>query len=296
VSFGVKDMNEKVSVIVVTYNRPKDVTETVESLLNQSVKPFEIIVVDDGSVPPAKIGFQKEKLKLIRFDQEVGLSNSRNYGVDIAQGEFIAFIDDDAIAESTWVEELQKGLEGADVIGGAIKPLYKASPPEWWSEKDFGGVAGVGNIWAEDMIWKVWGCNMGLRTGVFKTIGRFNPSLGRRKGKLFNYEEIDLLNRARAKGFRVNFVPEAVVFHKVPPKRMTISYILAFYYYSGKSKKIQEGFRPLKTLFDLISSMSLVAGSPMVISEKTSGLQKSVARTHAIKRIAWLAWHIGRIL
>ena len=110
-------MKERVSVILVTYNRPKDVKEAVESLLNQSVKPFEVIVIDDGSAPPMNIDFRRENLKVIRFDQEVGISNARSYGVNIAKGECIAFTDDDGIAEKNWVEEIQKGLESADVVG-----------------------------------------------------------------------------------------------------------------------------------------------------------------------------------
>src|SRR5665647_867229 len=168
-------MKDRVSVIVVTYNRPKDVREAVESLLNQSVKPFEVIVIDDGSNPPSSTKFLTENLKVIRFDQEVGLVNARNYGVNIAKGECIAFIDDDAVAEKNWVKEIQKGLESADVIGGPIKPLYQALPPEWWNEKMFGAYAGVGNAGAgrlgqglEQRARWICGCNMAFRTEVFK--------------------------------------------------------------------------------------------------------------------------------
>jgi len=287
-------MKEKVSVIVVTYNRPKDVMETIESLFNQSVKPFEVIVIDDGSNFHPNIEFRAETLKVIRFDQEVGLSNARNYGINIAKGDYIAFIDDDAIAEKKWIEEIKKGLENADVIGGAIKPLYQATPPEWWNEKDFGGVAGAGNEWGDDVIWKIWGCNMAFRTHVFKKIGLFNPNLGRRKGKLFSFEEIDLINRARGKGFNVQFIPAAVVYHKVPPKRMTISYLLRFFFYSGRSKKIQEGFRPQKTCIEILSYFSAMT-NPIRIVEEKPGETKISARTHAIKRIAWMAWQLGRL-
>ncbi|MBE3116270.1 glycosyltransferase family 2 protein, partial [Candidatus Bathyarchaeota archaeon] len=194
-------LKNRVSVIVVTYNRPKDVKAAVESLLNQSVKPFEIIVIDNGSYPPASLE-SSVNLKIFRFDQEAGLSNARNYGINIAKGEYIAFIDDDGIAEKTWVEEIQKGLENADIVGGTIKPLYEVAPPEWWTEKDFGKCVGVGNILVKNKS-KIWGGNMAFKPEVFKAIGLFNPNLGRRKGKLFASEENDLIDRARRKGFNV---------------------------------------------------------------------------------------------
>jgi glycosyltransferase involved in cell wall biosynthesis len=85
-------------------------------------------------------------MKLIRFSKEVGISNSRNYGVNIAKGEYLAFIDDDAIADKNWLEEIQEGIKtGADILGGPLKPIFEVPPPKWWNEKDFGGVAAVDN-------------------------------------------------------------------------------------------------------------------------------------------------------
>ncbi len=276
-------MKKKVSVVIVTYNRPKDVLETVESLLRQSVKPFEIIVIDDGSNPPVTLEFQSENLKVIRFDQEVGLSNARNHGVKIANGEYIAFIDDDAIAEKNWVEEIQKGLESADVIGGPIRPLYQTSPPKWWNEKDLGGYAGVGNIFCATG--EIWGCNMAFGTNVFKTVGLFNPNLGRRKGKLFSDEEFNLIERARSKGFGVKFIQTAVVYHKVPPKRMTFAYIMRWNYTQGKSKSVSNGYQPLQICYSLLLYIFTMANPRVIISEKSAKIKIIARMTQLLGRL-----------
>lgn len=73
-------MEKGISVVIVTYNRPKDVMETINSLLNQSYEPLEIIVIDDGSDPPLNLKSTIKNLVLIRFDEEIGVSRARNYG------------------------------------------------------------------------------------------------------------------------------------------------------------------------------------------------------------------------
>lgn len=90
-------MKSTISVVVTTYNRPQEVKDAVDSLLNQSIKPLEIIIIDDGSSSPLRMEVDDQKLRLVRFDEEIGLSNTRNYGVKIAKGEYVAFMDDDCI-------------------------------------------------------------------------------------------------------------------------------------------------------------------------------------------------------
>lgn len=147
-----------ISVVVVTHNRQKDIMETIKSLLNQSFTPFEIIIIDDGSSPPVKIDCKHKKLKIIRFNKEVGLSRARNHGIKISHGDYVAFIDDDAIADKDWLKEIQEGIQtGADILGGPIKPMFEVAPPEWWNEENFGGYAGVNNRE------RIWGCNMVIK-------------------------------------------------------------------------------------------------------------------------------------
>lgn len=90
-------MDDRISVVIVTYNRPAEVKEAVRSLINQSVKPFEILVIDDGSDPCLTMNVDFPNFKLIRFDKERGLSNSRNFGINESKGDYVAFLDDDTI-------------------------------------------------------------------------------------------------------------------------------------------------------------------------------------------------------
>jgi len=219
-------MRKEISVVIVTHNRQKDVMELIKSLLDQTLKPFEIILINDESSPPLNVDYEDEKLKIIRFNKEIGISKARNYGIKISQGDYIAFIDDDAVADANWLKEIQKGIRiGAEVLGSPIKPIFKVPPPKWWNEKDFGAYAGIGNRG------RIRGCNMIISKKVFEKIGLFRTEISRYKGKLFSGEDEDLVGRAIYKGYRVLFLPKAIVYHKVPPQRMTLRYILKWEYF-----------------------------------------------------------------
>ena len=86
----------KVSVIIPTYNREEFITETIKSVLNQTYKDFEIIVVDDGSTDNTKQKLEpfKSKIKLIE-QKNSERAVARNNGVKSSSGEYIAFLDSD---------------------------------------------------------------------------------------------------------------------------------------------------------------------------------------------------------
>jgi glucosyl-dolichyl phosphate glucuronosyltransferase len=265
---GPKEMQLKnrISVVIVTYNRPDEVNKAIYSVLNQSVKPLEIIVIDDASSAPTQIKIKDSRIKLIRFNIEHGVSSSRNCGISISKGDYVAFIDDDCLATERWLEEIQKGIEiGADILGGPLIPILKAKPPSWWDEFDLGFFAGVGNSTNH----VIWGGNMVLRKDVFKKIGGFNPKIGRQKGTLLSHEETQLISKADHH-FKVLFMPEAKVYHLVKAERLTLSYIIRWSYYSGKSQKIalginkRVGYLFIKTFIGLANPFSNVKKSARI--------------------------------
>lgn len=100
-----------VSVIIPTYNREKYLEEAILSVINQSYITIEILVIDDGS----KINYAESICAKFSqcsyfYKENRGLSSARNYGVSIAKGEFIAFLDDDDFWESSKIEKQVKVL------------------------------------------------------------------------------------------------------------------------------------------------------------------------------------------
>jgi len=107
----------------------------------------------------------------MRFDEEIGLSSARNFGVRIAKGDYVAFIDDDAIADKHWLEEIKNGIDmGYDILGGPVKPIYEVPPPKWWDEELFGGYVGVGNLRKK----YIYGANMVIKRMFLERLAYFD--------------------------------------------------------------------------------------------------------------------------
>ena len=102
----------KVSVIIPTYNRENYISETIQSVLEQTYKDFEIIVVDDGSKDNTKKKLEQFGLKIKVIEQQNSeRAISRNNGVKTASGEYLAFVDSDDI----WLhDKLEKQIEVLD--------------------------------------------------------------------------------------------------------------------------------------------------------------------------------------
>lgn len=124
-------MNGKVSVIICTAHRLKTVAECLDSLTHQSVKNFEVILVDgrlDQQLQPVLVKYQnKLRLKHLKITKQ-NLPYARNHGILYAQHPLIAFIDDDAIATKNWVKNLlsfHRQNKNCLVFGGKVLALEK---------------------------------------------------------------------------------------------------------------------------------------------------------------------------
>ncbi|MDC8006292.1 glycosyltransferase [Aureisphaera galaxeae] len=90
------ETNPLVSVIIPTYNREAYLEQALESVAAQNYSPMEILVIDDGSEKPyAKELCDRYENCTYHFKENGGISSTRNYGIDNALGEYIAFLDDD---------------------------------------------------------------------------------------------------------------------------------------------------------------------------------------------------------
>jgi len=126
-------MNKKISVIVPVYNVEKYLEECIESIINQTYKNLEIILVDDGSTDiSVSICKKYEKLdNRIKVIQKIngGLSSSRNVGLDNATGEYIMFSDSDDFytldACEVMLNEIEK--QNADYVIGNYQNCYEDS-------------------------------------------------------------------------------------------------------------------------------------------------------------------------
>ena len=106
---GLRDDKLTVSVIMPTYNRGAEIKESIQSVLNQSFKDFELIIVNDGGTDGVKEivdSFCSEKIKYYKLDRNKGLAGALNEGILRAEGKYIAYLDDDDIYYPDHLETL----------------------------------------------------------------------------------------------------------------------------------------------------------------------------------------------
>ncbi|MFA6407402.1 MAG: glycosyltransferase [Candidatus Paceibacterota bacterium] len=118
--------NPKISVVLPVYNGFLFISRAVESILTQTFKDFELIIIDDGSSDGTRDiikSFQDERIVIIVNEKNIGLINSLNKGIGVARGEFIARMDADDISEPERFEKqigyLEKNIE-VGVLGTAV--------------------------------------------------------------------------------------------------------------------------------------------------------------------------------
>ena len=115
--------NFSVSVVICTRNRRKALERCVDSIVNQSCQPQEIIIVDDASGKKTKEVINKTvnnceiPTKLIVNEKRMGPPASRNRGIKAAKCDIVAFLDDDCSADKNWLEELSKYYKYESIVG-----------------------------------------------------------------------------------------------------------------------------------------------------------------------------------
>lgn len=102
----------KFSIIIAAYNAELEIEKTIQSILDQSFKDYEIIVINDSSTDNTKSVVSKlNKVILIDNEKNIKAGGSRNRGLDIAKGEYIVFLDsDDCLADETVLERLNNNI------------------------------------------------------------------------------------------------------------------------------------------------------------------------------------------
>jgi glycosyltransferase involved in cell wall biosynthesis len=225
-------MKADVSVVVCTYNRADRLRCALESLVRQETHgqfTFEIVAVDDGSTDRTQAVLRNAAeashvpIRSIGGEGK-GIAAARNTGVEAASGEWIAFFDDDQVAERDWLRELYALAlnTGSHCVGGARLLLLTARD---LSRLSPACRAGLGEITQGNEPRK---CrrkefpaagNMLLRRAVFDRVGMFDDSLIR------GGEDIEFAVRLRRAGIEPWFTPKAVVHHYVPRYRLGESYL-----------------------------------------------------------------------
>lgn len=238
----------KVSVVICTYslNTYEALIESIESVRSQTYDNTEIIVVVDGSQPLYnQISAKYDSVITLLNDENVGLSKSRNRGVERASGDIIAFLDDDAVADERWIEELVSVYNNreATAVGGQMVGDWVAGKPSFLPEEFYWlvGVTHRGFAKPGEEVRNTFGSNISFRREVFEEIGEFDPELGRRGSLNIQAEETIFCVRMRdIFGHGVIYNPDAIVAHKVFDYRTEPKWLLKRAFWQGYSKRVMQ--------------------------------------------------------
>lgn len=250
------------SVIVPVFNRPDEVDELLDSLVKQTNRDFEVLIVEDGSTlkcdEVCNQYSDKLDLKYI-FKPNSGRSETRNYGMERANGEYFVIFDSDVILPPHYFETVKNNLDAdyTDCYGGpdnaddSFSDVQKAINYSMTSIMTTGGIRGATKNVEK---FSPRSFNMGMSKEVFRKVGGYKNMIG---------EDIDLSFRIKDAGFKSRLFRDAYVFHK---RRVSFKKFFRQVNTFGKGRVLLSKMHPgtlkavhLMPMFFVLGNVALVA-------------------------------------
>jgi GT2 family glycosyltransferase len=232
------------SVVIATHTmqRSEDLTRVVASVLGQQPQPHEVVVaVDNNSDLYEWVRKQLPDVVPVHHQGVRGASATRNSGARVARGNILAFLDDDVVARSGWLQNLTAPLARPDVIGvgGHAEPVWLMREPKWMPEEFLWvvGAAYSGLPTTAAPVRNVWSENMAVASADFWAVGGFREEFTK-TGHVSRPEDTDFCIRLTAalEGRTWWYEPSARVGHSVPPSRGTPRFFVWRCYNEGQGK------------------------------------------------------------
>lgn len=241
-----------ITVVICTYRRPESLELVLKSLTRMVLMDikWELLVVDNDPNDPNDpngivvirdiIGKFKKLLPLKYIvEPNIGLSNARNTGARMANGEYIVYIDDDVEVADLWLDALYKECEKykPDFCGGPSYPLYRSKKPFWYKD-----IYATSYVYGEQSRWLcegewIGGMNFVIRRKLYDELGGFRTDLGMNGKKVAYGEDTEMLLRAwRVKNsLKVRYINLFCVSHEVRPEQMMLNWHLKAAWNGGKN-------------------------------------------------------------
>jgi glycosyltransferase involved in cell wall biosynthesis/GT2 family glycosyltransferase len=207
-----------VSVVINTYNRAPYLERALHSLRQQTYRNFEVVVVNGPSTDDTEARLEKfkDQIRIARTNQRI-ICVSRNEGIEAARGELVAFLDDDAVPQATWLEELVGAFQHPKVgaVGGMVYRwrghdiefrngvLDRLGMVDWLREEE-----GLEYDWSRGYLNTVSGNNCIFRRSALEEIRGFDEEIE------YYHDEADIVIRLAAAGYRTVHRPRAIVYHE----------------------------------------------------------------------------------
>lgn len=242
-----------ISVIICTYNRDRYIFNVLKSIADGDLphSQYEIVLIDNNctdntckeckrfsnTYPDIRLNYLVEKKQ--------GLSHARNCGIRNAQGDILVYVDDDALVNPQYLSSYSNFFvhhNNAVAAGGPILPRYDGcEEPRWMSHYTRQLITGKLYLGDKERPFPSnafpGGGNAAYRKEVFDKVGLFNVELGRKGDSLIGAEEKDLFDKMTTLGMRFYYIPNAILYHLIPPKKLTLEYFDRLTLSIGKSER-----------------------------------------------------------
>ncbi len=228
-----------ISVIVCTFNRERLLSDCLQALADQTISndSYEVLMIDNNSsdrTPDLCAGFTKKYANFKYYrEPNQGLSLARNMGLSKARAEYIAFMDDDSIADSHWLEEALRIIaeKRPDIFGGPVYPILNGEEPVWFKQ-EYGIRGDMGETgWLEKGF--IIGTNIFFRKELLLEYGGFDSRFGMKGDHLGYHEETQLVFRALKEKKTVFYSRELLVSDILPDYKKSLAYYLLAKYQAG---------------------------------------------------------------
>lgn len=244
-----------ITVILCTYNRCKSLATALSSVAVSTLpKPieWEVLVVDNNSTDRTR-EVVEDYCRLYPgrfhylFEPRPGKSNALQAGIKNAQGNILAFMDDDVTVEATWLQNLTASLHDGQWAGagGRILPERTFSPPPWIPLQDRYALAPLAlfdlGLQPGALTEPPFGTNMAFQERVFEKYDGFRTDLGPRPGSEIRNEDTEFGHRLLAAGEKLCYEPSAVVYHSVSESRVRKKYFLTWWFDKARADIRQSG-------------------------------------------------------
>jgi glycosyltransferase involved in cell wall biosynthesis len=231
-----------VSIVIPTYNRARLLGPTLESVKRLKIPPdtvVEVLVIDNNCTDNTPQIIQRvacgSEIPIRRIvETQQGLSYGRNRGLQKAQYEHVAYLDDDIEVAEDWLFGYFDAVEqlDADCVVGPVYPKFECEPPDFLTKHVLDSVTSPYSrrgdrmmLLPRDVAHEVPGCNFAVRKSIAVDIGGFDNRLGRVGSGLVAGEDWEFGLRLVASGRRVGYQPRCAIRHMITSEKLSRKYL-----------------------------------------------------------------------
>jgi glycosyltransferase involved in cell wall biosynthesis len=249
----------QLDVVVPTYNRAALLARALDSLLvadRPSGLELMVTVVNNRSTDDTHSVVERfmprfgGRLRYL-YESKPGRSHALNTGISAGCGDLVAMIDDDEEVDRAWLRTIATAFEdpATDFIGGPYVPRWGGERPVWLG-RAYGAVIGWVECGHETLRFgpgceaMLMGGNAVIRRSILERVGPYAVDLGRMPSLLMSCEDEDMFTRLLAVGARGFYRPDLLIYHYVPPERLTKRYFRSWCFWRGVSQGMLDRRRP----------------------------------------------------